>query len=298
MPKGNAASRSPLDRFIAALTAHGYRQEHTAGGVQAQCPGHGGGDLNLSIDVRDDEALLLTCWSHGCDADAIVTPLGLTTRDLFARTGGNGGSTAARRAKVRPDLLDSHREHLLNGYAELLAFAPRLRSVLVDERALSLEVIALYRIGMMRVWKNGTGRFIVPLLSWRPGEEGRAFGYIAHLPKSMRGADEHSIDVLPRHRRWPLACLDEAVFDGSQPVVICEAEMDALAVRSAGHPAYGAPGAASWHDAHAQELREYGVRRAVVIGDRDVAGQQFNQKVVTSLARVGIACAAAEVPDA
>lgn len=296
---------TPVDVVLAALDAHGLTYETAGDGWRAQCPGHEGEDHNLAIGAGDDGQALLYCHSHECQVEDILAPIGIRERDLFPA--GRNGRAAHRRdtrarkkekpTKKRPGLLDAHQEHLIDGYAERLAFMPKLLDVLIDERALSREVIGLYRVGAMAVWKNGTGRFVIPYLSWRPGEERRALGYVGHLPKSMRGSDERSIDALPGHARWPLACLDDQVFDGPQVVVITEAEMDALAVRSTGHPSYGAPGAASWNDAYAHELRGYGVRRAVVVGDRDDPGQKFNQKVVSSLAAVGIPCAAVELPE-
>lgn len=50
----------------------------------AQCPAHNGEHLNLSINWNADEsALLLKCWSHGCEAAEVMAALNLPLYTLF-----------------------------------------------------------------------------------------------------------------------------------------------------------------------------------------------------------------------
>jgi hypothetical protein len=62
----------------------------SGGGYTAKCPAHEDDHESLSIDEGDDGRALLKCFA-GCDIQAIVKGLGLTTKDLFERRNGGGG---------------------------------------------------------------------------------------------------------------------------------------------------------------------------------------------------------------
>ena len=50
----------------------------------APCPAHGGRGSNLRITFSPEGRLLLYCWSHQCDHNAIRHAAGLEVGDLFA----------------------------------------------------------------------------------------------------------------------------------------------------------------------------------------------------------------------
>ncbi|QUE25363.1 DNA primase/helicase [Microbacterium phage Fizzles] len=54
--------------------------------MRAQCPAHGGDDLNLSVAVGD-QGVLVKCQSHDCPAADIASAVGLTLGDLFDEGG-------------------------------------------------------------------------------------------------------------------------------------------------------------------------------------------------------------------
>lgn len=69
--------------------------------LRAQCPAHGGDDLNLSVAVGD-QGVLLKCQSHDCPAADIASALGLGLTDLFDADGRatyryEGGHTVTRK---------------------------------------------------------------------------------------------------------------------------------------------------------------------------------------------------------
>lgn len=76
---------NPETAVLAALTRGGWDWRCTPkGGWEAQCPAHQGTDRNLSIDWNADEsALLLKCWSHGCETAYVMDALGLPLYVLF-----------------------------------------------------------------------------------------------------------------------------------------------------------------------------------------------------------------------
>lgn len=50
----------------------------------APCPAHGGRDRNLRVTISPEGRLLLYCWSHQCDCNAIRHAAGLDVGDLYA----------------------------------------------------------------------------------------------------------------------------------------------------------------------------------------------------------------------
>ena len=57
--------------FAAVLRQGGWKVQENPTDYRAQCPAHGGEDLNLSFEDGDRE-LLVTCWSHQCEFGQIM----------------------------------------------------------------------------------------------------------------------------------------------------------------------------------------------------------------------------------
>ena len=75
------------DLFIEKLQSSGYRVQHNGRDrARAQCPAHGGDDLNLSIAVGD-QGILTKCHSYDCPAEDIARGVGLKLTDLFDEGG-------------------------------------------------------------------------------------------------------------------------------------------------------------------------------------------------------------------
>jgi hypothetical protein len=72
----------------------------SGGGYTAKCPAHEDDHESLSIDEGDDGRALLKCFA-GCDIQAIVKGLGLTTKDLFERRNGGGEGATLLSRKTR-----------------------------------------------------------------------------------------------------------------------------------------------------------------------------------------------------
>ncbi|UVG34020.1 DNA primase/helicase [Microbacterium phage Wheelie] len=71
------------DTFLEKLESHGRKiQHHGRDRARAQCPSHGGDDLNLSIAVGD-QGLLVSCKSYDCPPADIMAAVGLTMGDMF-----------------------------------------------------------------------------------------------------------------------------------------------------------------------------------------------------------------------
>lgn len=69
----------------------------------------------------------------------------------------------------------------------------------------------------------------------------------------------------------------DAAWD-TNTLVLCEGELDAIVLTEAGFPAVGVPGAGSWQDGWDDYLTH--VRRALLVFDRDQAGEKAANKLV------------------
>lgn len=90
------------DLLVERLHSHHFKVKEIGNGrARAQCPGHGGEDLNLSIAIGD-QGVLTKCHVQDCPAQDIATALGLTLNDLFDEDGKatyryDGGHTVIRK---------------------------------------------------------------------------------------------------------------------------------------------------------------------------------------------------------
>ncbi|QUE25618.1 DNA primase/helicase [Microbacterium phage Fransoyer] len=75
------------DTFTEKLRTAGWKTKAEGRDrLRAQCPAHGGDDLNLSVAVGD-QGVLLKCQSHDCPAEDIASSVGMKLTDLFDEGG-------------------------------------------------------------------------------------------------------------------------------------------------------------------------------------------------------------------
>jgi putative DNA primase/helicase len=95
-----------LDQFLQHLAAHTGREAHRSGGqYEAICPAHEDRKASLSITEGDDGRILLKCFA-GCEAESIVTALGLSMADLFPDRDFRSGPSFADRIVTAYDYRD------------------------------------------------------------------------------------------------------------------------------------------------------------------------------------------------
>lgn len=77
-------TETAYDRVLAALRSHGHKVVESGSGrkAQAQCAGHNGDGLKLTI-TGIEGSVLLCCHSRKCPTDQIVAGMGLTMADLY-----------------------------------------------------------------------------------------------------------------------------------------------------------------------------------------------------------------------
>lgn len=81
-----ALTTDATNRLITALQARVKVKSAGNDRWRAQCPAHGGTDLNLAV-ARGDQGVLIKCWSHDCSEADIARSVGLELADLFDRDG-------------------------------------------------------------------------------------------------------------------------------------------------------------------------------------------------------------------
>lgn len=79
-----------LDRFLAALRAHGSDPHERGGGWEARCPAHEDGNPSLTVHEGEDGKVLVRCHA-GCSFADIVAAVGLEQVDLFNNNHGDRG---------------------------------------------------------------------------------------------------------------------------------------------------------------------------------------------------------------
>lgn len=74
----STTSSPPIDTVLAKLPD----AQRDGDGWKARCPAHDDHTPSLSINIGDDDRVLVKCWA-GCSFDAVVNAMGMTKRDLF-----------------------------------------------------------------------------------------------------------------------------------------------------------------------------------------------------------------------
>jgi hypothetical protein len=92
-----------FDRVRSALMEHGRVVNDYGGKVKARCPSarHANGDQNPSLEVKRSLQLnkaTVICYT-GCTLDEILTPLGLSAKDIYDDSNKNKQRTPTYRDK-------------------------------------------------------------------------------------------------------------------------------------------------------------------------------------------------------
>lgn len=233
MPKGSphARRRYSVEQVLGGARAVGLRTDR----LKMQCPVHRGDGLSVSVFEREDGTAGVKCWPYDCKAVEIINVLrpSMGAPEIVASAKASSGCPH-RHLKQRPTPVLAYRALELEEAAAQLWFSTALRDRFAEERALTLDVIRRYLIGWTVDWAwRRECRFTIPVFD----ERNNIISFIGHVPSSMRAPRVRGVDVIAGYSRWPLACLDGEVYRRGDLVLICEAELDALAVRSAGFPA-------------------------------------------------------------
>ena len=266
------------------------RAEPESDGWVSFCPSHSDTHTpSLRIAVSPEAKVLIKCRA-GCETVKVLEALGLTFRDLalmqadvaerVARSGGQPASPAHIAAlRVRLDGYLAHRsEATLNYAAE--------RFGLTTEDADRLEIGTAYDLG-------GGERMVVPFFD--AGGVARGFQARA-LQKDARV--RWTGPANPDGESWARVGYLRGLSDWAE-VLVTEGPGDGLTAVGMGYSAVLIRGAGL--SSNADVVREVadliGSRVAVLAGDGDAAGREFNDNLAAGLAAHGVTVKQLAVPE-
>ena len=236
-----------LELFLQALNNVNQR------GAQhyASCPAHE--DRNPSLGIRQgDKGILVTCYA-GCSTAQIVDAMGLSLADLFQDS---LPKTIPKKVKAVPVVP----EYVVESYQKRLTTAAR--RYLRQHRMIERRVIERYRIGLE------SPRYTLPI-----PEKGRYVDIRRWLRPEKR-------EDTPKILSWKTGYGGARLYPEDQlqepAVVLCEGELDALALISCGIPAITlTSGAATWPQSASKALQGH---RVYILMDNAEAGIEGAKK--------------------
>ena len=259
-----------------------------SGGDQwiARCPAHADKTPSLSIGKGDDGRILLHCHA-GCSADDVVDALGLSMFDLLPDDQQRGLSVShskhdassqglARVEPIAPAVVKKLHRQLCDKHREYLKL----------ERMLTDQVIDQYQLGYEE--RSGDRRLAIPIAD----EKGIYRDVRRWLPPEQRSSNSRKIlhwnSGYGAVRLYPIDQLR------SSELVLCEGELDALALVSNGFSAITATGGASaWPHELSAAFRGKSV---TILLDNDEAGRRGADKRADSLSKHGVKVEIAQWP--
>ena len=252
----------------------------------ARCPAHADKTPSLSVSKGEGDRILFHCHA-GCDVEAIVESMGLMMSDLHP-TGGerplsisfNNSNQASKKPALSDPITTAVIEklhHQLDG---------QQRDYLRTERMLTDEVIDRYRLGFEE--RGSSRRLTIPIAD----EESIYRDIRCWLPPEARQANDskmmHWKSGYGAARLFPLDQLQSA------ELILCEGELDALALISHGIAAITATcGASTWPDALSGA---FAGKSVTILLDNDEAGQKGALKRAESLSAHGVKVRIAQWP--
>ena len=228
----------PVDLVLERLEGAKQRGE----GYQAPCPAHDDNEPSLSIAEGEDGRALIKCFA-GCEAEEIVTALGLEMKDLFERRNGHGGGGSYS----SPKSTSTDQPATLENYAAYVG----------------VPVGFLKELGLKEYRHLGEPAVSMPYMDAN-GEV-----LLTRSRVSLTGKPKVKTRKGDKHRPYGLWKLEEAREAGYAWLV--EGESDSQTLWYHGEPAVGIPGANGWRVEWAADLE--GIERLYFVVE-DEAGEQ------------------------
>ena len=245
-------------------------------GWMACCPAHDDRNPSLSISEGEEGRILLKCFAR-CEPEAIVQAMELGMEDLF---NDNSQDRAPRPAAKWRGQSEPKLEPIDPAIVERMhrALSEEERVYLRAERMLSDDVIERYQIGISE--KGGEKRITIPIAD----KQGDYLDVRRWLSPKVRvkGSDKmlHWGTGYGAPRLFPIDQLE------GDELVLCEGELDALALIAHGIPAITATcGVGTWPDTLSVQFRG---NQVILLMDHDKAGREGAKRRADSLARYGV----------
>jgi hypothetical protein len=249
-----ASNPEPIDRLLQLIQEVGGTVKRSGAGWICTCPAHSDQNPSLSVDVGDDDRVLLHCHA-GCSVQSIVSSLGLPMSALFPRD-----SSSCFLPKQRHGVTVTAQKEQDDARTNAPGYAS------ADDA--------------IRAMTNQSG---TPDDSWTYSDpEGNPVGMVLRWDHE-RGKVIRPISLIDG--RWQchgmpvprlLYKLDE-LLDADGPVIVCEGEKACEAARVCGFIATtSAHGSQSPHKSDWSPIADQDL---IIIPDLDDAGEQYAQLV-------------------
>lgn len=269
-------------------------------GWVVNCPAHADSHASLRVTVGRTNKIMLKCRA-GCSTDNVLKEMGLGYDDL-ADAGDKPQFTATSTDDDPPIGEIAAMAQMLDGWAEELTGddefnmpLPRASDALeyAEDRFGITEEMAR-RLGLGVVPDLGGGdRLVVPFRD----ERGRSLGYQARA-LNKNAAVRWMGPKSPSSGSWAKVGYF-AGGNGWNEVVITEGPGDALTTCAVGYDSIGIRGAGLASNTKVQDdiVRMVGSRVAVLAGDNDAAGKEFNKTLADALSARGLVVKILKIKD-
>lgn len=233
-------------------------------GFKALCPAHDDHNPSLSIDQKGGK-ILLTCHT-GCHTESIMQQIGLEVADLFNESKMLPLEKQVAGKPIDPTLIEELRQ----------ACTKEVQEYLKKQRAITPDIVERYKIGLQN---KGERRIIIPIAN----ESGTYVDARRWLPPEIRTKNQAKILHWSKGYGAPRLFPIDQLQAGE--LVLCEGELDALALISHGIPAITATcGVTTWPNSLSENFNK---KTVVILTDNDDAGRQGAQLRANSLAAAG-----------
>ena len=246
-------------------------------GFKALCPAHDDHNPSLSIS-QEEEKILINCHA-GCNTESIMQQIGLELTDLF-----NNSEMPTLEKKPQTRQIEPIEPRLIEELHQ--GCTKDAQQYLEKQRAITSDVVARYKIGIQN---KGERRVIIPIAN----ESGAYTDARRWLPPEIRTKNQAKIlhwgKGYGAPRLFPIDQLQ------ANELILCEGELDALALISAGIPAITATcGVTTWPDALSEKFNK---KTVIILTDNDDAGRQGAQLRANSLTAAGAQVKIATWPE-
>lgn len=230
--------------------------EQPNGDIDARCPLHDDKKRSARINFKKN---VWICFA-GCGQGSLA---GLLKR---MRENGEAVSSTPKRqpvASINPKIVEAWHESLMSNENQ--------RSNLWLMRGISEETIKRFTLG----WDQASRAFSIPVYL----EDGRLFNIRMYRPDAP--SDRKIYWFRKKDPNIPVPLYPVDMLIGTDWVVLCEGEMDALLANQYGIPAVtGTSGASSWHVDWSERFRD---KFVFIAYDRDTAGERGSKLVAEHL---------------
>lgn len=258
----------------------------SSGVYSARCPAHRDRNPSLSVASGEDGRILFKCHA-GCSFEDVVNATGYEAKDFFPSPKNPYESQATtEHTELRVNKMEISAEKVESLHGEL---TPHIRSLLSADRQLAEWVVEKYQLGLQRNGKelritipikDKQGRF-VDIRRWLPREQriNESIPKILHWESGFGGA-----------RLYPIEMLE------SEQLVLCEGELDALALISNGINAVTITAGATTSLSESQ-LEMFRGKKISILMDNDEAGRTGSVKRFEQLKNVSKTISTVQWPE-